>query len=126
MVRSMFPTIFADESTELTIAAVRTLTLRKSFRARVRRLRLATWSQLWPSLRRVRTRMLAQDLRADFQFLKAQHEKWSSLVNASFADRRAALHALDVTVTAARARHWVRPLQAKNGCGATAVMPGSR
>src|ERR1700757_5541409 len=107
MVRCTFPTTFADESTELTIAGARTSTLRSSLSVRARRLRLAKSSRLRPSLRRARTRMLVRPMRAAFQFLKAQREEWSSLGNAFFAGKWAALHAQVVTATAGRARHWV-------------------
>ena len=52
--------------------------------------------------------MLVHPMRAAFQFLKAQREEWSGLVNAFFAGKWVALHAQVVMVTAGRARRWVR------------------
>ncbi len=60
MVRSTSPTTFVDESTELTIAAVRTSTPRRSLPVRARRHRLGTSSRLHIQAMRVASASVAR------------------------------------------------------------------
>src|SRR5260370_29247009 len=91
----MCPTIFADVSTGLSIEAAPTTAPKAvpktSRHVRAQRLRPAILPR-WPhNCQRARIQRLAR--RRRFPFLKAQHEKWLSLVSVStaakWAERRA-------------------------------------
>src|SRR5260370_5722086 len=90
----MFPTIYADASTGLSIEAAPTTAPKAvpetSRHVRAQRLRPAILPR-WPHNRQ-RGR-IQRPARPRFPFLKAQHEKWSSSVSAStaakWAERRA-------------------------------------
>src|ERR1700682_335375 len=105
MVRSTFQTIYAGESTGLSIMAARKAVPRTSRHVRAQQLRPAILLK-WPRNRqRARIQTLGRP-RAIFPFLKARHERWSCSVSASTVAKWAERLARAAMVRAARAHLW--------------------